>query len=822
MKSLLVDLRLSARLLRKSPGFAATVIVVLALGVGANTALFSVIHGVLLHPFPYPDSDRIVFIGSARVGRDGQGPVTYPDYLDMRQQAQRFAHLAFAANRNFNLTQVAEPASLTGAAVSASAWPLLGLAPMLGRAFGEIDDRPGADPVCLISASCWMGRLGGDPKILGRTLMLDGQAHTVIGVMPPRCKFWGADVWIPAGLSADTELMRSRVLRGSSWMVGKLRPGVTLQEGEAELNVIAGRIAEQHPDSNKDLGVRMQLLSDSVTGPIRNQLLVLLGAVGFVLLIACANVANLLLARSGTRQREFAIRAALGASRARLVRQILLETLPLAVVGSGAGILAGAWGLPALLALLPADAIPAEAEITVNLPVMFIALAVSVATMLLFALLPALELSRRQFTSALQEGARGSGGPRAARMRAGLIVAEVALSLVLLVGAGLLIRSFVRLQSVDLGFKAENLLTLYLQLPPARYPTGDQATRFFGDLVERVRRLPDVKAVAASSGAPLLGGGQIPLLTPERTYPNLNELESVQFSSVLGDYFAAQGLRVLRGRVFAETDRAGAEPVIILNEAAVKKYLGGREPLGQKVMLGLPANLITPGLLPAGLDKFQWMSVVGVVASARQFGLQAEPGPAAYIPVDQSWNSPVLRNNMIVLIRTGGDPALVAAGARACVTGLDSDQPIGRIATMETTIAESLRQSRFSTVLLGLFAAVASVLAVVGIYGVVAWNVTQQTRELGIRTALGATREDLVRLVIGQGMRVVLLGLAVGLVGSLALSRVLRNMLFETSPFDPATFAGVGAALAAVALLACLLPALRASRINPLEALRAE
>ncbi|MBI2516774.1 MAG: ABC transporter permease [Opitutae bacterium] len=822
MKSILADLLLALRLLRKSPGFSATVIAVLALGVGANTAIFSVVNAVLLHPFPYPGSERITFIGSTRQGENGTMPVTYPDFLDWKKQAQRFEQLAYSRNRSLTLTQVTEPANLGGAAVSASVWPLLGLPPLLGRTFTEAEDRPGATPVCVIGYALWQSRFGGAPDILNRTLTLDGQAYAVVGVMPPTFKFWAAELWVPAGLEADTEIMRNRVLRMNSWVVGKVKPGVTLAEAEAELNVIAGRLAQQYPDSNKGTGAKVNLLSDSVTGPVRRPLLVLLAAVGFVLLIACANVANLLLARATTRQREFAIRAALGASRRRLVAQMLLECLPLGLLGAGAGVLAGIWGLDALLLVLPPDAVPAEAQIHVSVPVMIFSLVLAVGTMFLFALLPALETSRPELNTALQEGGRGSGSLRSGRLRAGLIVAEVSLSLVLLVGAGLLIRSFARLQSVNPGFNAQNLLVMPLQLPEGRYRTGPEATRFFRELVERVQHLPAVTAAAATSNAPFMNGNGIPLITEGKTYTDLNQLEGVQFSLVLGDYFKAQGLRLTQGRTFTDADRAGSEPVIILNEAAVKKFLPNGNPIGQRVMLGLPANLITPGLLPPGLDKFQWSTVVGVVQSVRHFGLQSEPQPEAYIPVDQSWEAPLLRSNMAVLLRTEGDPLRVASAARAAVTALDRDQPIGRITTMEITIGETLRQSRFSMLLLGIFAGVALTLAVVGIYGVVAWNVAQRTRELGIRSALGATRQDVVRLVIGQGMRVVLLGLVVGLGGSLALSRTLQTLLFETSAFDPWTFCLVAACLMVVALLACLLPALRATRISPLIALRSE
>lgn len=822
MSSILADFLLSLRLLRKSPGFTATITVVLALGVGANTAIFSVIHAVLLHPFPYADSERIAFIGSAPTAGSGLMSVAYPDYLEMRRQARTFDYLAFATNREFTLSGVKEPASLKGALVSAQVWPLLGVPAMLGRTFTEAEDRPGAAPVCVISASMWTERLGGDPQVLGHEIVLDGKAYSVVGVMPPRFKFWAAEVWTPVGLEADSPLMRSRVIRMNTWVVGKLGAAASLEQGNAELKVIAKRIAEEFPDTNKNVSAAATLLMDNVTGAIRSPLLMLLGAVGFVLLIASANVANLLLARANTRQREFAIRASLGAGRARLMRQVLVECIPLAMLGAAAGILAGAWGLRGLLAILPSDVIPAEAVITVNIPVMLFSFAICAATMLLFALFPAFELTRGRLTSKLQEGARGTGGPGGARVRSGLIACEVALSLVLLVGAGLLIRSFARLQAVNPGFNPEKLLVMTIKLPETRYPRGSDAIRFFNAVVERARQIPGVRAAAASNNVPLLGGGGMPLLTRDRTYSSFKDLQGVQFSAVTPDYFAAQGMRLVKGRAFADSDRSGSDPVIVLNEAAVKQFLGGKDPLGQSVMLGLPPNLNKPGLLPKGLDTFQWAHVVGVVQDSRYFGLQSDPPPAAYIPLAQTWDSPVLLSSMFVLIRTDGDPLLVATAARTIVSAVDRNQPIQSISTMEATIAESLRQNRFSTVLLGLFAAIASALAAVGIYGIVAWNVTQRTRELGIRAALGATPGDITRLVVGQSMRVVLLGLAAGLAGALALTRVLQSMLFETSAFDFWTFSTVCAALAAVALLASLLPARRATTVDPMTALRAE
>lgn len=810
------------RPLTKSPGFTAVAVLTLALGVGANTAIFSVVHAVLLHPFPYAESDRLLFIGEQRIGEDGNMPVTYPDFVDWKKSAQSFSGLSFATGRTYTLTQVKEPAIIRGAGVSASIWTQLGIKPILGRTFTEAEDQLGASPVCVLSEALWRQRFSADPAVLGRSITLDGKAYTVIGVMPPAFKFWAGDLWLPVALDSDSELMRSRVLRFDAWAVGTPKPGVSTEQAVAELNVIAKQIAQAHPDSNQGIGAHAQLLSQAVTGGFRRPLLVLLAAVGCVLLIACANVANLLLARTAARQREYAVRVALGATRGQLVSQMLLEILPLIALGGAAGVLLGSWGLQGLLLILPPDAVPAEAQIAVNGRVMLGSFAVVALTMFVFALFPAFESARPPAQEALQEGARGSAGTRTSRARAALIVAEVGLAVALLVGAGLFIRSLARLNFVDPGFNPRNLLVTQIQLPLSRYPGGQQATTLFTELIERVRPLPGVQAVAASTNAPFLNGMGMPLLTEGRSYNGMSELEGVQFSLVLGDYFRAQGLTLVSGRTFTSADRAGALPVVILNEAAVKRFLPKGDPLGQRVMLGVPPNLNKPGLLPPGFDQFQWTTVVGVVRSARHFALGVEAPPMAYLPVEQSWNVAELRGTMVLLLRADGDPTRLVPDLRAILTSLDRDQPMGRVSAMETILGESLRQSRFNTVLLGLFAAVALALAVIGIYGVVAWNVTQRTREFGIRQALGAEGRHVLRLVLRQSMRVVFIGLALGLAGSLAGARLLQSMLYEVSALDPWTFVAVAALLAAVAMLACIIPALRAARVDPIVALRAE
>jgi len=816
-------LRLALRQLLKAPAFTVTVTLVLALGIGATTAIFSVINAVLLHPFPYKDGNHILFVGESRLDHpESQMPVAYPDYLEWREQARSVEDLGFASGTSATLTGIPEPAVVRQAAVSAPVWHLLGMQPLLGRVFTAAEDDPAAPPVAVLSHALWQKHFAADPGILNRSVTLDDKPYTVIGVMPPSFKFWAGDVWTPVGLQANTDLMRSRLMRNDTWVVTRAAAGRTIADVRTELGVLARQIAQAHPDTNRDVGVSMHYLGESVSGPFRNPLLLMFGAVAAVLLIACANVANLLLARTVVRQREFAVRAALGANRRQLVKQTLVECLPLALLGGGGGVLLAVWGLDGLLAILPQDSVPAEAIIRVNAPVLLFALAVTLGTMLLFAVFPALEGSSAAVAPALNEGSRGTAGVRTGRIRAGLIVAEVGLSLILLVGAGLLLRSLARVYAVDVGFNRKNLLIVPIQLPDTRYATSEQATTFFENAVARLRALPSVESVAASTNAPFVNGSGMPLVVEGKTYTELRQLKDLQLSMVTEDYFRAQGLRLLRGRLLDRTDQAGSQPVIVLNEAAVKKFLPEGDPLGKQVMLGAPDNLIKPGMLPPGLDHFNWATVVGVVASARHFGLQGEAPAACYIPVRQSWNYPQMRRAMFLLVRTRGEPLDSVPNLRALLRVLDPNLPVERISTMESIIGDSLQSNRFNTVLLGLFAAIALVLAAVGIYGVVAWNVVQRTREIGIRSALGATRRDVLRLVVGQAMRVVGLGVLLGLGASLAVTRLIQGLLFETSAFDFWTFAGVSGLLAVVALVACWLPARRATRVDPMVALRAD
>jgi putative ABC transport system permease protein len=820
---MLTDLRFALRSLSKTPGFTATIVLVLALGIGATTAIFSIIHAVLLNPFPYKRGNEILFVSSVRTNvENGQMSVTYPDFLDWQKAARTTEEVVYASATVATLTGIPEPATLRNATVSAGVWSLLGMPPILGRTFTAEEDKPGATPVVVLSHAVWQDRFAGDPEILGRVIQLDGVAYTIIGVMPHNFKFWAGAVWTPVGLRAGTTMFQSRILRMDAWVVTRPKPGNTLEDVQTEFNVIAAQLGQQYPDTNRDTGVRINSLAANTGAPLRDPLMMLLAAVGGVLLIACANVANLLLARTTARRREFTIRVAVGASRGQLVRQTLVEALPLAFLGGLTGVVLAHWGLDAILAVIPRDAVPAESEIGVNGWVLLFSLGVTLSTLVLFALFPALEGSRIALTPGLADDARGTSSTRTGRIRAGLIVAEVALSLMLLVAAGLLLRSFEQLQRVSLGFNREQLLVLPIQLPESRYATSEQAMQFFEGAIERLRALPVVASVAHATNAPMMNGTGMPLIAEGKTYNTLDDIRGVQFTFGSADLLRAQGIRLKSGRALEVTDTAASQPVLILNETAVKQFLPEGDPLGRRVMLGVPEHLLKPGMLPPELSRFQWATVVGVVESVRHFGPGSDPIPAVYGPVRQGWDFPELHRTGFLLVRTQGAPLDAAPMVRSVLRSLDPDLPVERITTMDVAMREALRGTRFNALLLGLFAATALALAAVGIYGVVAWNVTQRTREIGVRLALGAEGADVLRLVVAQSMRVVGLGLVLGLAGALATTRFLQSQLAGLSAFDPWTFAGVIAVLGTSALLACWLPARRAARVDPLIALRSE
>ena len=822
MQTLWQDLRYGVRMLMKNLGFTTIVILTLALGIGANTAIFSVVNAVLLNPFAYPEAERIMFLSSSRLSEpNSSSAISYPNFLDWQQQQTTFSHLAAARNRTFNLAGVADPMQVKTAIISPEAFPLLGVAPQLGRVFTAQDNQLNAARTVVLSHVFWQKQFAGEANVIGRQLLLDDQAYTVIGVMPPRFKFWAGEVWVPFGLFADEDFAKARSSVVSINALGRLQPGVTQEQARAEFNVIAARLAAQYPEANQGSGVRIVPWSESVGRNIRPTLLMLMGAVGFVLLIACANVASLLLARTATREKELAIRAALGAGRGRLMRQLLLESLPLAALASLVGWLLANWGLKLILAWLPNDLLPAEASVRIDARVLLFALGLTLVTTFLCGLLPALLFSQSRVNESLKDGSRFSladaGGQR---MRGALVVLEVALSVVLLVGAGLLIKSFFRLQQAELGFKTESLLTVDLSLSQKKYPQAQQIEAFFNRALEQLKALPGVEAAATMNGGPFSNwGAGMPLIREGHSYSR-EEMRGrgCGFVVTQGDFLAALGLPLVSGRNFTAQDTSSAPPVVILNQAAADKFFPGENALGQRIKLGLPDNLLPPDAPPT--EKSDWLTVIGIVKNHQPVALGLPYFPGAFLPLAQAPPEPTLLNAETFMLRTAQDPAMLMSAVRQRLRELDPDQPIMRIATVEARIADSLKPQRFNTTLMSLFAALALTLAVVGLYGILAYTVVQRTHEIGIRLALGAQSGNIIAMVMKQGLSLTLLGLMLGLAGAAVLTRLLERLLHGVSVTDAPTFIAIALLLLAVALLACWIPARRATKVDPLVALR--
>jgi putative ABC transport system permease protein len=825
MQTLWQDLRYGDRMLMKNPGFTTIVILTLALGIGANTAIFSVVNAVLLNPFAYPEAERIMFLSSSRLSEpNSSSAISYPNFLDWQQQQTTFSHLAAARLRVFNLTGVAEPIQVKTAIISPEAFPLLSVAPQIGRVFTAQDNQLNAARTVVLSHAFWQQQFAGEANVVGRQLLLDDQAYTVIGVMPPRFKFWAGEVWVPFGLFADEDFAKDRSGMVTINALGRLKPGVTLEQARAEFNVIAARLAAQYPQANQGRGVRIVPWSESVGRNIRPTLLVLMGAVGFVLLIACANVASLLLARTATREKELAIRAALGAGRGRLMRQLLLESLPLAALASLVGWLLANWGLKLILTWLPNDLLPAEASVRLDARVLLFALGLTLVTTLLCGLLPALLFSQSRVNESLKDGSRFSladaGGQR---MGGALVVLEVALSVVLLVGAGLLIKSFFRLQQAELGFKTESLLTVDLSLSQKKYPQAQQIEAFFNRALEQLKALPGVEAAATMNGGPFSNwGAGMPLIREGHSYRSLDEMggRGCGYLITQGDFLATLGLPLVSGRNFNAKDTLSAPPVVVINQAAVEKFFTGENPLGQRIRLGLPDNLLPPDTPPT--EKHAWLTVIGIVKNHQPVALGLPYLPGAFLPMAQAPREPTLLNAETIMLRTAQDPEALISAVRQRLRGLDPDQPILRIATVDARIADSLKPQRFNTTLMSLFAALALTLAVVGLYGLLAYTVVQRTHEIGIRLALGAQSGAIIAMVMKQGLSLTLLGLMLGLAGAAVLTRLLERLLHSVSVTDAPTFIAIALLLLAVALLACWIPARRATKVDPLVALRHE
>lgn len=818
MNTFLQDLRYAVRVLAKSPGFAIIAVLTLALGIGANTALFSVVNGVLLNPLPYPQPDRLTALYSHTAQFDFSS-ISYPNFLDWQRDNHTFAALGAYRGDDFNMTGMGEPERLRAQMVSADFFPILGVQPVVGRLIDAQDDHAGAAPVAVLGYGFWKRKFGSSPQIVGQTISLNGTAYTVIGVIPANFYFTGnnfrlSDVYVPLGQWTDPTFLDRHVGMGMD-AIGRLKPGVTLSQARSDMDSVAQGLAKLYPDADKGSGVNILPLKQNMVGDIAPLLYVLLGAVGFVLLIACVNIANLLLARSTGRAREFAIRAALGAGRWRVVRQLLTESILLSVTGGVLGLLLAAWGTRAAIAVLP-QALPRAGNIGLDTNVLLFTLGVSLFAGILFGLTPAVKASHSNLHESLKEGGRGSSGARH-RMQAIFVVTETALALILLVGAGLMIRSLVQLWSVNPGFDPHNLLTFGIAFSPELMKAPpDQLRSEAVQLDTALEAIPGVEfASATGGGMPMQGDSELPFWHANQPPPKSDtDMDWSLFYLCEPDYLKAMGTPLLSGRFISPQDTIHSTPVIVIDENFARKYFPGQNPVGQRVNLGL-----------LGLQA----EIVGIAGHVKHWGLDEDPKSSSilaqlYFPLMQVPDKfmPLLAKGATFVMRTRLDPDAILPSVRHAVEQFSSQQVMYGAETMDDTIARSLAARRFAMILLDVFAALALILACVGIYGVISYLVGQRTHEIGVRIALGAQRSDVLRLVLSQGTKMALIGVAVGIAVALALTRLITNQLFGISAHDPLTFTGVALVLILVALAACYIPARRAMKVDPIVALRYE
>jgi putative ABC transport system permease protein len=809
MSTLWKDVRFALRMMSRSPGVTAAAVLALALGIGANTAIFSVVDGVLLRPLPYPKSHELVMLTGQFAAQDRfHLPLAYPEYKDLREMSGTLAGVAVYAQGDGTLTGGSGPAERVQAGLASSTlFPLLGVQPVVGRNFFvEEEEQKGRDQVALIAWNLWQRRYGGDPTILDKSIELDHDPYRVVGVLPkgfqldPPC-----DLWVP--ISTTSPVTQARWARYLT-SIGRLKPGVSPAQLRADLDAVAARQKELYPKSYAQggWGLSSKPLLDVVVGDARLGLLVLLGAVGLVLLIACANVANLLLARAAARSREMAIRTALGAARGRLIRQLLSEAMLLSLLGGALGVLLAMWAVDAMIAMSP-DALPRAADVALDVRVLAFTVGVSILTGLAFGLAPALSASRPELTQTLKDGTRGTTGGRG-RLRRALVVSEVALSLMLLVGTGLLLRSFLKLRSVDSGFRPDHVLTMGVALPVPNGPltpeTGARLATFFQGATERLANLPGVQTAGAISILPLDGNSKDESFEIENYVPhNAGDFPNNEVRDVTPGYFTALGVPLVRGRLISVTDTADAPGVVVINQAMARRWWPGEDPVGKHLKFK---------------SMKEWSTVIGVVGDVRGYGLDQAARPELYFPHAQLRRA----SAMALVMRTSGDPRALANSARGVIGEIDPNQPVFKIRTMEDVLASSLARRRFALVLMLIFAAVALVLAALGIYGVMSYTVAQRTQEIGIRVAVGARPIDVLGMVVRQGMTLVALGLLAGVAGALVLTRLLSALLYGVAATDAATYVIIAAALASVALVAILVPARRATRVDPMLALRAD
>jgi len=800
---LLKDVRYAVRALWKRPGFTSVAVLTLALGIGANTAIFSVVNAVLLSPLPYEDPERIVAVWERQAIADlNQQPVSLPNYEDWKQQSRSFEQLAASRGAAFNVTVGEETVRVAGARVTTNLYSLLGVKPVLGRDFVEEEGRAGAQPVALISRGLWQRVYGSDPQLMGKAIRVDGNAFTVVGVIPGGLIYPAADAelfipFIPQGSEIQRSNHFARVL-------GRLRAGVPLSEARAEMDTVAARLEGQYPDSNTGYRVQLVPLSEQLVGNVRTALLVLLGAVGSVLLISCVNVTSLMLARAAGRQTELSVRAALGASRSRLVRQLLIESFVLSLCGGLIGLLLALWGVPALMGL-SSGSIPRAGEIGVSYKVLGFTLLISLAAGALSGIAPAWQSTGGGMVNGLREGRRGStGGLQHRRVLGVLVVSEVALALVLLVGAGLLIRSFIQLRQVSPGYDPKGTLTAGIGLSPTRYPELRHQVAFYEGLLERLGAAPGITSAAVVSKLPVLGFATSNF-TIQGSPVAAGHAPSAHYRVISPGYFRTMGIPFADGRDFNAHDRVEAPDAVIINKSMAERFWPGASPLGQRIQLAT--------------ERTRWREIVGVVGDEKLSALDTETGSAVYVPLPQNTVPTALRS-VTLIVKAGGDFSAPPASVREALRAMDDEQALFQVRPLEEVISDSLSRHRFNSLLMVIFAGLAGLLAAVGVYGVLAYSVTQRRQEIGVRLALGARHFDVLMMVLGQGMKLSLAGIAAGLVTATALTRVAATLLYGVSPTDPLTFLIISLTLLAVAFLACFFPARRATRVDPCVALR--
>ena len=804
------DVRLAVRTLLARPAFTVVAIVTLALGIGANTAVYTVVHGVLLAPLPYKDPDRIVVLNEVSPRFPNPISVSWQNYGDWRDRSRSFSAVGAFRTTQFTMTGFGDPERIQARMVTATMLPLLGVELPLGRTFGATDDQPGAAGVVILSHGLWMRRLNGADDVLGRSVQLDKQSYTVVGVLPPEFElFQAAELYVPIGPWAAT-LPDDRGWHPGILPVARLQVGVSMEQARAEMDAISTQLEAEYPQFNKDVRARVSRLQNILVQNVRPALLVLLGAVSLVLLIACANVANLLLARAVGLQKEIAVRTAIGGSRARIVRQLLVESVVLSCLGGAAGVLVASWGVAFIMDSV--TGLPRAAGIGIDVAVLMFTLAVSVLTGTVFGVLPAMHATRVDIREALNEYGRGSsaGGVKHHRVRNALVVAEVALALVLLVGAGLMLRSFASLQRVKTGFNAANLLVIDLPLSPTTYGEDLARTTVVDRMQGRIGALPGVTGAALATGLPMAGGGAtIHFNIAGRPPKGPEEYTLAGYRAVTPGYFETLAIPLQRGRTLTERDRQGAPLVAVINESMARQFFAGSEPLGQRFAIGTEPDAESPYVEIVG--------VVGDVAQSFEAGAKAE----YYLPYAQ-YPHPVLAGlyrNVSLVVRAESEPTALVPSVRRALHEIDRDQPLVKVRTMQAALGDSVAQPRLQTRLLAIFASVAVALAVVGVYGVIAYTVSQRTQEIGVRVALGASQSDVVRMVVGHGARLATAGIGLGLVSAAVATRALDSLLFETSGLDPVTFGAAALILGAAAMLASYLPARRAAAVAPIVAL---